>query len=511
MRLFRSLIFLTIFVSLNLWAQEYEMSNLTVKGRRDEGPLVQDSAFKAETVDPQKFADPTRQSLADLVKDQVGVDAQTYCANCGAKRLTINGLKGEHTSILVDGVPLHSAVSSFYGVDTIPLLGIGEVQVMRGAGASLTNPEAIGGTLNIITVDPLDSKSKYSTSLGVDDRFHGKSQNHSILWSNTDEAKRNGIVIGGQFSRSETWDVDSNNIAESPQRQNSSVLLKTRNLVGNKHDISTRFSYATLEILGGYWRPSRPSQVRESPAGQNDFEGGEGDVDADYIGDPAKVTDWINLERYETAATGTYHMSERLTAEWKLGYARQEQKAIYQHGFDYANIDNLFVGDTHLHFAPNSEHILKAGLFVKDQKLRSASQKLFEDDGLPKDSFNFSSYAAYGQLTVFASDTVEFDFALRFDRIDVNWVDEQLDNRVSETVLAPRLQYMHNFNEHLTQRMSYGLGYRAPLTFFESQHGNEENGYQVDITELEKAHSVVTRSATTPPMATSQGVPTIPT
>ena len=50
---------------------------------------------------------------------------------------------------------------------------------------------------------------------------------------------------------------------------------------------------------------------------------------------------------------------------------------------------------------------------------------------------------------------------------------------------------MHNFNEHLTQRASYGYGYRAPLTFFESQHGNDENGYVVDIQELEKAHSAV--------------------
>ena len=164
-----------------LLAQQYEMSNLTVKGRKDNGPLVQGSTFKSEQVDQKKFSDPTRQSIADLVRDQVGVDAQTYCANCGAKRLTINGLRGEHTSILVDGVPLHSAVSSFYGVDTIPLLGVQEVQVMRGAGASLTNPEAIGGTLNIVTVDPLQAPSKYSTSLGVDDRFHGKSQNHSAI------------------------------------------------------------------------------------------------------------------------------------------------------------------------------------------------------------------------------------------------------------------------------------------------------------------------------------------
>jgi outer membrane receptor for ferrienterochelin and colicins len=46
-------------------------------------------------------------------------------------------------------------------------------------------------------------------------------------------------------------------------------------------------------------------------------------------------------------------------------------------------------------------------------------------------------------------------------------------------------------SEHFSQRFSYGLGYRAPLTFFESQHGNQENGYEIGIKEIEKAHSAV--------------------
>ena len=86
-----------------------------------------------------------------------GLITRPTCANCGAKRLRINGLKGEHTSILIDGLPLHSTISSFYGVDNIPVNGIENILVMRGAGASLTNPEAIGGTINIQTVDPFKS------------------------------------------------------------------------------------------------------------------------------------------------------------------------------------------------------------------------------------------------------------------------------------------------------------------------------------------------------------------
>lgn len=451
-------------------------------------PIDPFSVFKSENVSKEKFKEPQRQNLTDLVKDQAGVDAQVYCANCGAKRLTINGLKGEHTSILVDGLPLHSAVSSFYGVDNVPINGIQDVQVMRGAGASLTNPEAIGGTLNIITVDPLSAANNYQTSFGVDDQFNGKSQNHSLLYNLRDDSKNWGISFGGQWAENKTWDQDHNTVAEMPQRQNFSGLIKSRLLIGTKNEISMRMSLSELDILGGPAHPKKPTQIHPTAATSSDFESGS--VEESYLGDPLQITDWVHLDRTESAITGTHYISDKHTLDWKLGYARQEQKAIYQHGFDYANIDNMLVGDTKLQWSPSDSHVFTAGVFFKDQRLRSASATLFTPYGfLPKDSFDFSSIATYGQYSWFFKDKIEMNLALRADQVRVNWL--ELSNEVQETILAPRFQIKHNFTDHLSQRFSYGLGYRAPLTFFESQHGNQENGYQVDITELEKAHSFV--------------------
>ena len=70
---------------------------------------------------------------------------------CGVKRVMLNGLRGEHTTILVDGVPTHSLVSSVYGLDATSAAGVERIEIARGAGASLIAPEAIGGTINLIT------------------------------------------------------------------------------------------------------------------------------------------------------------------------------------------------------------------------------------------------------------------------------------------------------------------------------------------------------------------------
>lgn len=474
------------------WA-EYSTGEILVKGGSEAvSPVLKSKSFKTETVSPDKFDDPFRQSLADLVKDQVGVDTQVYCANCGAKRLTINGLKGEHTSILIDGIPLHSAVSSFYGVDSVPLLGLSSVEVMRGAGAALSNPESIGGTLNLITVDPLNFTSKIRTSFGVNDIGNRQSQNYNVLTGKTAHSKKWGFVVGGSFTRNETWDEDQNKVAELPQRVGKSMLAKARLLLGEKLDVNLRLGYADIEILGGFHNPKRPTRVRPLAASQSDFNGG--DTFGAYIGDPAKITDWVNLDRLESALSVSTHLGDSTLLEWKTAHARQEQKSIYQHGFDYAHINNLFLTDINIQHFLNGSTSVKGGIFVKDERLRSASSTLFEryaasdPNDIKKDNFDYSSKAFYTELS-FIKNKFEFNFSLRADHIDINWL--ELTNEIKEWVLAPRVNLVHNISDHLTQRFSYGLGYRAPLTFFESGHGNEENGYEVAITQLEKAHSFV--------------------
>lgn len=486
-----SYLILVLFCASSIEAQTYSTGEILIEDSKSlsASPLVNNKAFKTEEVSQEKMEDPFRQTLSDLVKDQPGLDTQVYCANCGAKRLTINGLKGEHTSILVDGLPLHSAVSSFYGVDNVPILGLRKVEVMRGAGASLSNPEAIGGTLNLLTVDPFNFTSKIRGDFIVNDDQERQGLNANFLVGKSNE--NIGLAVGGSFSHSETWDEDNNNLAELPQREGKSFMAKGKYQNGPS-TYTLRFGYADLEILGGFHDPQKPTRVRPVAASESDFI--DGDVNNKFIGDPSRVTDWVELDRVETAFTMDRYIGDSSLLEVKLGQARQEQKAIYQHGFDYANIDNTFVGDISLQHFFSDTLTLKAGLFLRDERLRSASENLFEKyapssaNDIAKDNFNYSSQAIYSEVG-YLKDKWEVNLSLRLDHIDINWL--ELQNEVKEWIAAPRLNFMYNFNEHLTQRISYGLGYRAPLTFFESGHGNQESGYEVAITDLEKAHSLV--------------------
>lgn len=467
-------------------AQEVAVPTIEIESAQIKNTINEDSTFKEEKVDAKKLNDSNRTSLFDVLKDQPGVDTQVYCANCGAKRLSINGLKAEHTSILVDGLPLHSAISSFYGVDNIPPSALKDITVMRGTGASLTNPEAIGGTINLITIDPLDFHHQISFSVGLNDNQDLQKHNQNFTFGYANKMKTFGVVISGQFNQNETWDEDENFIAELPERENYAGMVKARYLMGKKNDITLRFAHNQLTILGGAVNPVKPVGVRDNAASQSDFE--DGSVEKKYFGDPSKITDWISTNRTEYALNWLYLKNASETIDIKAGFARNEQKAIYQHGFDYSNIDNLFVSDVNYQKATDSGNIFKLGLFYKDQRLRSASVTLFDENDIPADSFDYWSIAPYASYSVYW-DNFEIDLALRVEKIKMDW--KELSNEIDDEIFAPRFMFRHSLTDHLTQRFSYGYGYRAPLTFFESQHGNEENGYQVDIHQLEKAHSFV--------------------
>lgn len=477
---------LFLFLPKSLLANEV-LNPIVVK---KEGPYEEFATQKVETVSEQKLKQPTRSTLSDLVKDQVGVESQEYCSNCGAKRLTINGLKAEHTSILVDGLPIYSAVSSFYGVDAIPVNGIEAVEVMRGTGASLTNPEAIGGTINLVTKDPLQfNDQQVSTSFTVDNEVNKSQENHSFMLSLPNSKKNFNLIFGGQHSKQQSWDEDSNNIAESPERENTSLMAKAKWLANDKNEFTFRGAFSDVNIIGGAHNGKRPSRVRPNPASPSDFSE-TGNVESTYIGDPLKITDWVSLKRYELQSIWKRHLSNGASFNFNTGAVRQEQRSIYQHGFDYANNDHLFVADSYFQFIKGS-HLFKIGAFAKDQRLRSSSDFLFSSQGkgLPKDSFNHRSLALYLQDTYLISEHLEFDFALRGDYLTIRW--QELEDEIEDFILAPRFQLKHSLTHHLTQRFSYGLGYRSPLTYFESQHGNNELGYKLDITELEKSHSLV--------------------
>ena len=93
--------------------------------------------------------------LAKSLNYQSGLRVENNCQNCGFPQVRINGLEGPYSQILINSRPVMSALSGVYGLEQIPTNMIERVEVVRGGGSALFGANAVGGTINIITKDPV--------------------------------------------------------------------------------------------------------------------------------------------------------------------------------------------------------------------------------------------------------------------------------------------------------------------------------------------------------------------
>jgi outer membrane receptor for ferrienterochelin and colicins len=85
-----------------------------------------------------------------------GVQEQISCGVCGTNSLRINGLPGQYTAILIDGMPLYGNLASVYGLNSIPASLIEQVEIIKGPSSTLYGSEAVAGLINVRTRAPKD-------------------------------------------------------------------------------------------------------------------------------------------------------------------------------------------------------------------------------------------------------------------------------------------------------------------------------------------------------------------
>lgn len=417
-------------------------------------------------------------NLNEMIDVAPGVDVQDYCVNCGAKRLTINGLRGEHTNILIDGIPLFSSISSVYGIDTISTLSIQEIDVLRGAGSALIHPESIAGGINLITVDPLQSGGKFSYQ-------HSTHNNQMGQWVYHKVGSQSKWSLGGDFDWQNYWDEDQNNVSEFPTRERFSLFATSQTQLNPDLKLRLRGSYSHLQVLGGSSEEVQLNRPITLQANESDFE--NGDVRRPYTGDPRKIADNVEVHRADLQGQLRYSLNPAAELESNFGAAYYTQNAIYSHAFDYDNQSPIFYIDTKWSQVHNENLFTVFGVSHRQEYLRSESVVMYDTEGLPKDDFNYFSSSVFAQLDWHVFKNFEVASALRLDHLNMNRKNSQ---DIIRTVLAPRINAKYTPSENTTHFLSYGMGYRMPLSFTEAAHGTYD-GFIVATDLLEYAHSFV--------------------
>lgn len=113
-----------------------------------------DSPIPVEIITPKLFRKNPTASLFEAVGMVNGVQPQLNCNVCNTGDIHINGMEGPYTMILIDGMPIVSALSTVYGLSGIPNSIVERIEVVKGPASSLYGSEAMGGIINVITKSP---------------------------------------------------------------------------------------------------------------------------------------------------------------------------------------------------------------------------------------------------------------------------------------------------------------------------------------------------------------------
>lgn len=156
-------------VSIEMHAAQTDLSEIVVTGTLKEMSRLE-SPVPVEVYTPKMFQKNPVPSLFEALNMVNGVKPQLNCNVCNTGDIHINGMEGPYTMILIDGMPIVSALSTVYGLNGIPNSLVERIEVVKGPGSSLYGSEAMGGIINVITKNPLKaplvSADIFATSWG---------------------------------------------------------------------------------------------------------------------------------------------------------------------------------------------------------------------------------------------------------------------------------------------------------------------------------------------------------
>lgn len=142
-------------VVLNITLQEDDLAldEVVITGTMKEVSRSE-SPIPVEIVTAKLFKKNPTATLFEAVGMVNGVQPQLNCNVCNTGDIHINGMEGPYTLILIDGMPIVSALSTVYGLNGIPNSMVDRIEVVKGPASSLYGSEAMGGTINVITKNP---------------------------------------------------------------------------------------------------------------------------------------------------------------------------------------------------------------------------------------------------------------------------------------------------------------------------------------------------------------------
>lgn len=381
-----------------------------------------ESAVPVEVYSPVFFKKNPTSSIYEALQNVNGVRPQLNCGVCNTGDIHINGLDGPYTSVLIDGMPIVSSLSTVYGLSGIPNSLVERIEIVKGPASSLYGSEAVGGLINIITKNPTNAPL-----------FSADVFTTSWLETNADlgvkfNIKKASSLLGiNYFNYNQTIDNDNDGFTDLTAQNRISVFNKW-NFAREQHRL---FTVAVRGMYEDRWG----GDVRWTKK----YRGGD-----EIYGESIYTKRGEILGSYQLPTTEKLMLSFSGTAHFQDSrYGTTSYIANQKIGFLQLTWDKKM-----------GKNDLLTGI---------ASRYTYYDDNTPATAIvNVNNPEKTWLPGIYVQDEITFNekhkvlFGLRCDY-----------NSIHGTILTPRLAYKLKINENNILRFNAGTGFRVVNLFTE--------------------------------------------
>lgn len=406
-------------------------ANRNVTTRREAPSLV-------SVLDHRLFEVTTSPTIAEGLSFQSGVRVENNCQNCGFTQVRLNGLDGHYSQILIDSRPVFSALAGVYGLEHLPSNMIERIEVVRGGGSALYGASAIGGTVNIITKEPLHNSGSVSHTLSSIGCTGALDNNTTFNASLVSENNKAGLMIYGQNRRREGYDHDGDGFVEIGEIDGQTIGARSYIKLSPYTKLSLEY-HATKEYRRGGDQLNRPPhEAFVAETTDHIINSGGISVDGTTADSRHKYSAYISAQDVKRDSYYGSYMDPNAYG--------------YTHGFTTVIGGQYMCRFDRFLFLPAE---LTAGAeynldMMKDTPL---------GEGYIATNQTVHIYSAYLQ-NEWKNETWGFLIGGRADK----------HNLIDRVILSPRVNFRYNPTHNINLRAVYSSGFRAPQAFDEDLH-----------------------------------------
>ena len=398
--------------------REIVISGTMKATRRSESPVP------IEILTPQFLRKNPTPSLFDALQTVNGVRPQLNCNVCNTGDIHINGMEGPYTMILIDGMPIVSALSTVYGLHGIPNSLVERIEIVKGPASTLYGSEAVGGLINVITKNP-----SRADPLSIDLSTTTYGENSADVSGRFSIGRATSLLSGSFFDFQKRWDVNGDNFTDVTLQRRFSIFNKWQFALKNDRVANIGVRYVWENRFGGelQWQP-------------------------EFYGTDSVYGEAIKTNRVEII--GNYPLPTVEKLNFAYSFNVHDQKSAYgttifnaqqRIGFGQLTWDKTF----------SKRHDALFGVALRYTFLDDNTIVTADADGKNTPSVSWLP-GAFAQDEITLNKKNKLLVGLRFD-----W------NSAHGSVVSPRLNWKFSPDVTNTFRLSVGNGYRVANVFSE--------------------------------------------